>query len=289
MNYKALFELRIEHSYYADLHCTDFEITPTVNTEKLIRNQRLLVKPQSDGVNILAGLNVEGSLLIPLPAGTVFSFVMRIGNPDFMLYTDLGDIPAGHYPVFDNEGTSFEENSVELQRNMLPKKTPSDYFARVDISVDNGLLQPKDVPNRFVVRFEARKARWQYYFVTNFKPDAGGVFRIEDAESQATANPIVFKNLDTSDTDRVAAGLTAQYPDMTHIQFVSEQAIPCRQAVNKNIDLFIDNEKLLEKLPNPPIRNFSRLAVKTGDDIEYQDSLFQIVKHISQPFTTNGA
>lgn len=286
MNFKVLFDLRLEHTYYKERRCSDFQITPDKETEKQLGNHRMVMKSRSDGMQLILPVNSEGRPWIPLPEGLKFSFRLRLHNPDFMLFTDLVDFPATKLACYSNEGLDAGED-IELKLKSLPAPKPVDFFAQIDIFVNSSLSMPSDLPRHFVINFRACKARWLYYLVTNKKIQAENQ---DQFHFHIKHESMVFKKNDAeSGFEKVSKMLIEQYPDMQHLQFVSEQLISCNEVAKQKIQLFRDIEhKLLENLPNPPIHNFSKLTIKNGDEIEIQDSLYQIVKYISQPFTTNG-
>lgn len=288
MNFKPLFDLRLEHSYYKNRQCPDFQIIPDEITEQQLRNHRAILKTRVDGVKLIQAVDNTGAPLIPLQEGMVFRFQLKLKNMDFMLFTDLNDLSASELPLYSNEGLN-ELGNIKLHRNLIAKLKSIDYFALVDIHVNNTLSVASNIMRQFVINFTARKVRWLYYFVTNLKHAENIEFQIKDTNVGSDSVLINFQqNIAESGVDKVSDGLVGQYPNMQHMKFISEQSISCRQATKKNIQLFLGTEKLLENLPNPPLNNFSRLIEKKGDDLETQDFQFQVIKYISQPFTING-
>jgi hypothetical protein len=103
MRYLTLFNLEIVHAYYIDQRCPDFQIEPTPGTQKLLNDCRCILKPLPNGLRILVAVNNENTPFIPLPTNPVFTFHLRLRNPDFGLFTDLADVSQLTAPLYSNE------------------------------------------------------------------------------------------------------------------------------------------------------------------------------------------
>ena len=74
MKFLTVFTLRIKNTYYADTRCRDFQIEPTANTERFLQNQRCIMKPLPDGIQVVTPLDDKGESLISVPANATFAF-----------------------------------------------------------------------------------------------------------------------------------------------------------------------------------------------------------------------
>ena len=106
MKYLTLFSLELLHSYYVDRRCPDFQIEPTPETQKLLKDSRCVLKPFPNGIHILILVDGENAPFIPLPVGAIFGFHLRLQNPDFILFTDLTAISQTAAPLYTNATTS---------------------------------------------------------------------------------------------------------------------------------------------------------------------------------------
>lgn len=281
MNFRPLFDLRLKHPYYRDDRCPDFEIEPDPETAREMGKLRAKFKIMPDGGQLILPVESGDKPLISLTPGTVFRFRLRLKNPNFMVFSDLSGFSASALPIFSN-GESTSTENTQLGRTFISRATPVNYFARVDIHINASLPGLGPTPRRFEATFEANRLRWQYYFVTDLKHDAAQ-FRIRDTDA---GTPIVFQSHGGEDT--VSKMLKAQYPDLLHLRFVSEQPVPCRQSPGKSIQLFLGPDRLVDSLPNPSLRHFGVLATAPGGNGEPPNSLFHIVKYISHSQITNG-
>jgi len=104
MKYIQLLTLEIAHDYYADQRCNDFQIMPTPETQKLLKNCRCMLKSFQGGIQILMPIIEKGIPFIPLSADTIFAFYLRLQNPDFGLITDTTEIGKIASPLYTNTG-----------------------------------------------------------------------------------------------------------------------------------------------------------------------------------------
>jgi len=88
--------------------------------------------------------------------------------------------------------------------------------------------------------------------------------------------------------DELAGEMAAQYPVLERHRFISDDLVPCRQAARKHLELHLDDNRLFGALPNPSLRNHSKIEIKADADLPRQDALFQVFKYITQPFPKKG-
>jgi len=102
MKFLPLFDLQISHTYYSDGRCPDFDIEPTAETHRLLKNFRCILKTIPGGIRILSAATSEGDAFIQLGEGARFKFHLRLQKPDFNLFTDLDEISQTPAPVYTN-------------------------------------------------------------------------------------------------------------------------------------------------------------------------------------------
>lgn len=162
---------------------------------------------------------------------------------------------------FDEDGKVLRVNSAKAKAGdsftvsyPIQPQLPPHIFADVEISLAAGGSQ-------FEILFQAKKARWQYYVVTQ----ANNLPAIEDKDKAIT-----FTAQTPDASDPLASQLAGQYPGLQTFRLLSDDLVACQQAARKSIQLQINGEKVPGALPNPALENF------TGD------RLYQIVKYFTQ-------
>jgi hypothetical protein len=290
MKFFPVFSLQLLHPYYRDGRCSDFVIEPTLETQRLLKNHRCVLKTAPNGVCILISGNAQHVPLISLQKGMVFSFHLRLQTSDFALFTDLSEITAKPAPLYTNAETSATSNS-QLSLVSRMSKLEGGVFADVEINVTDSLQDLTAEPVEFSIMFTAKQARWAYYCVTDLN-GAGDQLRIVDSD----VSPVVFSdtnrihlNQQPDPTDTVAVALGARYPEKQRFRFVSDNLIPCQQTARKGLQLQLGANRLAEALPNPPLQNYSTMAVAEGQTSQPQNILFQVIKYFPHTFVTTGS
>ncbi|MFN0195029.1 MAG: hypothetical protein ACKVP5_24135 [Aestuariivirga sp.] len=166
-------------------------------------------------------------------------------------------------PVVENQNIS-----VRYRERIAPR---SNILADVELSYDRSSTAPA-----FEIKFKVRAARWAYYLITD---QTSGEFSIVDPD----APPLIFGadnrtviNGAGDQADILAATLSRQYPGCQLIRFLSDQPVRCSSAPRRKIELRLGDQKILDPLPNPSIRNLSR--VKQQD--KFQETFHQVIKFL---------
>ena len=102
MKFLSLFRLDLNHPFYTDGRCLDFEITPTPETQRLLKNHRCILKVFPSGFGVLIAATEQNAPFIPLGQEATFGFYLRLQNPDFALFTELTALRQHAAPVFTN-------------------------------------------------------------------------------------------------------------------------------------------------------------------------------------------
>lgn len=288
MRFATLFELRVEHSFYAGGQCPDVALEPTEAGAALARNQRWILQPLAGGLRVITALDGDGQPALPAAAEASFSCHLKTRTADFELFTDCAAHQAMSAPLYKN-GDSAQGGALSLQDR------PGGRRARGTIAdVEIGNLAAIDVagePPVFRVALQARRALWTYYLVTNVAP---GDFQITDTAATAAigftgaGSPRDLVASPDPD-DPVAVDLARQHPGMRRLRFVSDALIPCREQPRQHIELHLDGVRKLANLPNPAFRSYSMLATSStsGDGAgELRPSFFHIIRHITRTMTT---
>jgi hypothetical protein len=291
MKYEQLLSISLKHTYYKDGLCPDFTVSPqryteamlkrdaekrhnNKNTEKLLdekdtatllRNYRCLVKPKENGIDIYVPVNDNKKPIIQFANDTQLSFELRLKNSEFPLYTDLSQLPSNDNflrpdPIQDGRFGDNVFATIKIQRDF---NKINEFSSNIDFE------------------FFAKPVRWLYYLVTNQGINDSDFLITFDAQGSPS---YTWKQITIAELDNISTMLAKEYPGMRRLCFVSEQNIPCREQGLKNIQLSLDQNKIFENLPAPPIRNFYRTNI--GNTTEQADAIFTIVKSITNTTLT---
>lgn len=278
MKYAALIELSLTHSYYADGRCPDFTIEASADTARLLASCRWLLQPGPSGVRALSPLDATGAPFLPLPAGSVLRFYLRLRNPDFALFTDLTgmtlerSLPA---PLFSNQA-SMTSSLLKLVTDTTGRAArPQGVFAEVVI-VPGAMTGQRA---SYSVAFTARQMRWAYYCLTDAAADD---LQIVNAAPTGVDEDLRFSVTNRTDltgspdaADAFAVQLASRSSELRIVRFLSDAQVPLRQKPRKYLELWRADERLTGPLPNPTPRDAVR------DDV-----LAQIIKYRTQPLLT---
>jgi hypothetical protein len=268
VTYTTLLEVLLKHLFYTNRRCPDFAIEPDVQTARLLRGHRCLLRTRPDGFSIVTPLDDAGLPFLPLPAGATLRFLLRLRNGDFALFTDLSAIEKivgeGKWPVFANEGETDELQPVPEDP---PNGEPAFAGIRIVLPVVAATLW---------AGFLAKQARWAYYCVT----DHDKQLRIVDDRLK---DPIFFVGGEPGPGDPIAAQLKDIYPGRRPVRFLSQATVLCSEAPRKTLKLLLGEDVLLHPLPNPSPRSFTQEDVPPP-----QYRLFQIIEYDTNPTLSPG-
>jgi hypothetical protein len=283
MRYAALFGVRVKHDYYPDAVCHDLRFEPTARTRRLLQGYRLVLRELPDGIAVCAPLGADGkSPLIGLRRNELFAFDLRVRNPEFHLFTDLQGLADNADPLYTSAGVAAKDGkALKLTERKPACATDATRLAGVELRYDASMPEPGRDEAPFEVRFNAKAARWAYYLLT----DRTGDFSIVDSSGAAPALGFgaanrTLLNKSPDETDPLAAAMARQYPALQRVRFLSDQPMPCSSAARKGLELRLGAQKVLDSMPNPSIRNLSRIKLKQGAALQAQDTLHQVVKYL---------
>lgn len=113
--YTPILKLEIRHTYYENGLCKGLRAEPTAETQRRIRDHRLLLRYLSAGLEVYAPVMEDNSkappedvLLIPLPAGLRLQWMLRPQSAEFFYFTELPPRPAKSIFRITNKGDAFQ-------------------------------------------------------------------------------------------------------------------------------------------------------------------------------------
>jgi hypothetical protein len=291
MKYKPLFEVSIVHPYYEDERCPDIRVVASAESEALLRRHHAVLKDRSDGALVVVAVKDDGAPFRPFPAGASLTFDLRVVHADFHLMTDTAAIKAMAGPVYTNAAgqsplASGALSLVDRGANAAERRDRS-VLARLEIAGLSGFM-PSMPPASFRVAFDARKARWVYYVVTDVPAETTtGALRIVDADPAPSGGALVFGELNARDlvatpdaNDPVARALAARFPGKRRIRFVSDAPVAASARGRKYIEFRTNGISVEETLPNPSIAAYTRVEV--GEPAAPVDAWYGVIEVMTQ-------
>ncbi|WP_437664840.1 hypothetical protein [Sorangium sp. So ce1182] len=269
MKHAAIIEVLLKHAFYADQRCPDLAIEPSDDTARLLRNHRCIVRSGPEGVRVLSPLDAAGQPFLPLPGDATLLFYIEVRGGDFAVVTDLTGIGGRAAPVFTDAGAGTDGELGLAPADPARPRLPPGIVAAVEIRPGSA---PR--PARYQVSFQARRARWAYYCVTDLAP-AGGELTVVDASPAAADGALRFSAATLDPVDPIAAQIAGRYPGMRCVYFVSDEPVAAREEPRKSIELRLGTDRVAGPLPNPSMQSPAK-----------EDLLFQIVTYRAQPFQT---
>ena len=91
--FKILFQINLLHEYYRDLLCTDLTIIPSPETQKLLKDGKMLLKVTDNKIIVLATVFASGTdenkPFIKLDNNKKFVFYLYLSNHGFLNFTNI--------------------------------------------------------------------------------------------------------------------------------------------------------------------------------------------------------
>ena len=218
--YRTLFELHVLHEYYLNSGPDPFRdmnpeqqqlmfknyafngflrVIPTTQTRQVLNNQKLMVRSDQRGLQIVA--NIESTApgnpanpLIPLADDLELHFLVKIGDPAFEIYTDLTlvknelfwfsniqppgivnfpYIPTSSAPEFISDGYRLDlAKSQEVAALLgITREEQIGLLGIITLrmhgdedNITDGSDKVPATPVRFELEFANRSTIWKYYF-----------------------------------------------------------------------------------------------------------------------------
>ena len=157
MKFLPFLDLQVKHNYYTDGQCSDFWVEPTGATQKLLENQRCVLKTMPNGVRILIAVTEQNTEFIPLAKDVVFAFHLRLRNPDFALFTDLTELAQVGAPLYTNAELSPGQPG-QLRLVSRQAWATEQFMVRQPAQADHFTLQGRPLPLLHLTDFNVEMA-----------------------------------------------------------------------------------------------------------------------------------
>ncbi|MEN8179266.1 MAG: hypothetical protein ABFS39_11725 [Pseudomonadota bacterium] len=273
-SYRALFELTVDHSYFANGKCSCLDYIPNDSTARMIKNAGLLIKKTNSGLLVLYDLNKLEALRLYLDDdedGFEFIFKLFAKDPDFKAYTEPFSEAGSEVLYFDSQSSSVStDGKIRLHAS---KQITRKYLSRLDsvdlkdvLSQKERLLPPVSVIKlraldfsklfneqsesrtlNYYLKFKARHTYWKYYLHSK-KADKS--IYINDPENRVSFLP--------ADTVELSDGRTV-------LSYRSKKLIPLNEHYNYRFQLKQPKnggeQVLFKQLPFPRLGQFGKEVI----------------------------
>jgi hypothetical protein len=200
LDYRVVLEFRVFHNYYIDGSCRDLEIAPTPETQAKLRGYQMLFRRERDG--FLLAVNSQKDYSLPLfTRPDYLDFGFRVGNPQFLRFTDL-PYESSQFHVFDSKGGPDGRMHPEAfvdGSSIRPADTDGVTGVIRFIQDGDRLLVPPsgspeaESPRLHYLHFNTRKVRIRYVF--HGAEDQVGNFNEYSIENfEVNGKPLIFSD-----------------------------------------------------------------------------------------------
>jgi hypothetical protein len=133
INYGILFTLELLHKYFTSQLCNDFSIIPSLQTQRILNGNRIIVKQYDNtlyaGIQMAPGSNPP-PFIIP-PAAMQLTFFLQLRNNLFLNYTNMPNaLPSNRIYYFTNRNSNAANSknflSLPLQYTNATQYSPGD-------------------------------------------------------------------------------------------------------------------------------------------------------------------
>ncbi|GAB5526577.1 MAG: hypothetical protein Roseis2KO_44490 [Roseivirga sp.] len=87
--YKKLLSIRLTHTYYESRYTSDFSIIPLPETQKLVNQYKLVLRPAGNGFDVMSLVNADDTPFIDLGDSNKLSFALMLRNTAMLNITSL--------------------------------------------------------------------------------------------------------------------------------------------------------------------------------------------------------
>jgi len=145
LNYEILFMIEVLDDYFANLQCTDLDITPTADTVALLKGQQMLYKTVGNKGVVLTKIvnaadgsdkNDTGKPYIDLAPNAILRFYVAINNPDFVNYTNLNYRPSTSDKYYFTNLNQTSLNTALFLNNKIGPYNNNNTYAIGDFAAD---------------------------------------------------------------------------------------------------------------------------------------------------------
>ncbi|RMG17456.1 MAG: hypothetical protein D6730_24045 [Bacteroidetes bacterium] len=249
MNYRELFSISVQHTYYQGGLGRDFSIVPTQDCLRLLQGHRLLYRQSPGRLRVLSPLE-QGNMLIGLADQLQLRFSIVLQNPAPLQFTAA--IPG--------QGQVFAYTNAD-QANAYTLNAATDSGAgkwgEVVLTNNSSLRTDFSQPNPFVIQLQAAQAAWTYYLILA-EAEAPAAYQIQDTGGNLSFGAADDLSSSPDPQDATALQLTASsaMAGKRLLRFRSQQSLPYSENKLRGIQLIKQSsgntfEVLIPDLPNP--------------------------------------
>lgn len=250
MNYKVLYSIEFEHSYFTDGKCRALRLGLTATCAELFRRRALQLRRADTATwEILydsdsAGVDTQRDIL---------ELVLYIVDSDFSLYTEWEDYnPNAVYSIeLPASSERIEARKVLKQQGLRVKiGTP---FCTISLRSTIEITQAaqRGEPQRVTIYFESQKKVWEYIFIPR-------------DESRLPA-PVSRFSLDAEGDDSISFTPLEEVEEYGRraLRIISERAIQMSENYNVRLNLVVTHpeqnrsrQTLLRNIEHPELSKF---------------------------------
>ena len=131
--YKILFMVDLQHDYYKNLQCNDFDIFPSEETRVLLTNRQMMFKVVGNKLIVLVKVITNGAdenkPFTGMNSADKFLFYLQINRPQFSIVTniDVDKLRAGKRYYFTNRQQNDLDGGLNLTNKIVPVVGPANY------------------------------------------------------------------------------------------------------------------------------------------------------------------
>ncbi|QOL15859.1 hypothetical protein [Dickeya dianthicola] len=256
-DYGLLFQLRIEHEFFAGCPGLPFygELAP--HSQPAATRTGLLIKPLADGLMVLADRS-QNALLMAETLSLQWWFYSR--EPGFLSYTALPELAQPETPYFRYTLSGSEPGEVRLEaanstapeKSLSPRAQPAGLLWLVDIDISAAAIaafaSQRGAP-LLIVPFHSQRRRWKYLFTA---PYVNAQSRIQDSRQD--------NQFDYLGTEILANGQRA-------LAFISRERLNIQKKSDYHFRLYQENTLLIDPLPVATPLSLCRLTTEKTSEV----------------------
>ncbi|WES89487.1 hypothetical protein [Dickeya fangzhongdai] len=256
-DYGLLFQLRIEHEFFAGCASLPFygELAPS--SQHAAKQAGLLFKPLADGLMVLAD-RAQSALLITEALSLQWWFCSR--DAGFFSYTAIPGLAERDTPRFRYTLGESEPGEVRLQaaNDTAPAGTaslrarPASLAWLVDIEISAAAIAAfidHQAAPLLIVPFLSQRRRWKYLFTA---PYVNAQSRIQDSRQD--------NQFDYLGTETLANGKSAQ-------AFISREPLKMQKKSDYHFQLYQEKKLLIDPLPVATPLSQCRLKIEKTSEV----------------------
>ena len=257
--YKILFMTELLHDYYSNRQCKDFDVIPSDETKRLLKNKQMIFKMVGNKLVVLVKVKTDGAdedrPFIAISPEDKFLFYLQLNKPQFNTITslDVDRLREGKRYYFTNLYQNNLDGELKLTQKIIQVAGPASYQPG-DFTADGAgtvyecIRSATDANNPPSVSFWQDRGQHQYVSARDMLPVKTRVenFTITTAAKKITIN-VFGLNIVNNQYDKeipVKENLVTTDQDITQVQVKLSELLPGRYKLKLNtdeFDLFIDD------------------------------------------------